>query len=68
VSPLAERAEEVARLFAPLDQALSQLYEDYTTEELAFLDEFAVRVGQILQNETGKLHDQSGLKTAKKLR
>ncbi|MEO6892634.1 MAG: MarR family transcriptional regulator [Ktedonobacteraceae bacterium] len=68
VSPLAERAEEVARLFAPLDQALSQLYKDYTTEELAFLDEFAVRVGQILQNETGKLRDQSGLKTAKKLR
>jgi DNA-binding MarR family transcriptional regulator len=61
VSPLTGRAEEVARFFAPLDRALSQLYEQYTTEELAFLNEFALRVGQILQNETARLHEQSDL-------
>lgn len=61
VRPLADRAEEVAHLFAPLDQALSQLYDRYTTEELAFLNEFALSVGQILQNETARLGEQSGL-------
>ena len=59
IRPLAERAEEVARIFAPLDQALSSLYEQYTIEELAFLNEFALRVGQILQNETVKLREQT---------
>lgn len=68
VRPLAGRAEEVARLFAPLDRALSQLYEQYTTEELAFLNEFALRVGQILQNETARLHEQSGLETSEEQR
>ncbi len=61
VQPLAERAEEVARLFAPLDQAMSHLFEQYTTEELAFLDEFARQVGQILQHETARLREPSGL-------
>ena len=68
IRPLSERAEEVARVFAPLDQALSQLYERYTTEELAFLNEFAMGVGQILQNETVKLREQTGLKTSEEQR
>jgi DNA-binding MarR family transcriptional regulator len=68
VRPLAGRAEEVARLFAPLDRALSQLYEQYTTEELAFLNEFALHVGQILQNETARLHEQSDLETSEEQR
>ena len=53
------QAEEVARLFAPLDQALSDLFERYTTEELALLHAFALRVGQILQHETIRLREQS---------
>jgi DNA-binding MarR family transcriptional regulator len=60
VRPLSGRAEEVARLFAPLDQALSHLLEQYTTEELVFLDAFALRVGQILQQETARLREPSG--------
>ncbi|HLV99380.1 MAG TPA: MarR family transcriptional regulator [Ktedonobacterales bacterium] len=60
VRPLSGRAEEVAGLFAPLDHAMSHLFEQYTTEELAFLHEFAVRVGQILQNETARLREVSG--------
>ena len=53
------RAEEVARLFAPLDQALANLFEQYTTEELALLHAFALRVGQILQHETIRLREES---------
>jgi DNA-binding MarR family transcriptional regulator len=68
VRPCAGRAEEVARLFAPLDQALSQLYDRYTTEELAFLNEFALYVGQILQTETARLGEQSGLETTEEHR
>ena len=68
IQPLAGRAEEVARVFAPLDQALSQLYEHYTTEELAFLNGFALQVGQILQNETVKLRKQTDLKTPEEQR
>ncbi len=64
VRPLSERAEEVARLFAPLDQALTQLFEQYTTEDLTFLDEFAVRVGEILQRETARLREQAYEDTA----
>ncbi len=65
VRPLEGRAEEVARLFAPLDQALSDLFEQYTTEELTLLNEFALRVGQILHQETARLRtrEQSGLET-----
>lgn len=58
----------VARLFAPLDQALSHLFEQYTTEELALLNEFALRVGQILQHETVMLREQSGLDTTEEHR
>ena len=58
---LTGRAEEVARLFAPLDSAMSHLFEQYTAAELAFLDEFALRVGQILQHETARLREPSGL-------
>ena len=68
VRPLAERAEEVARLFAPLDQAMSHLFEQYTTEELAFLDEFAHRVGQILQHETARLRESPGLEAPEEQR
>ncbi len=57
VRPLSGRAEEVARLFAPLDQAMSHLLEQYATEELAFLDAFALRVGQTLQQETARLRE-----------
>jgi DNA-binding MarR family transcriptional regulator len=60
VKPLAERAEEVARLFAPLDQAMTHLFEQYTTEELAFLNTFALRVSEILQHEIARLRAQSG--------
>jgi DNA-binding MarR family transcriptional regulator len=60
VRPLSERAEEVACLFAPLDQAMSHLLEQYTDQELTFLDEFALRVGQILQHETARLREPSG--------
>jgi DNA-binding MarR family transcriptional regulator len=59
VRPLPGRVEEVARLFAPLEQALSDLFEQYTTEELALLNEFALRVGQILQHETTRLREES---------
>lgn len=59
VRPLPGRAEEVARLFTPLDRALSDLFEQYTTEELALLNEFALRVGQILQHETIRLREES---------
>nr|HET6902234.1 MarR family transcriptional regulator [Ktedonobacteraceae bacterium] len=62
VKPLAGRAEEVARLLAPLDQAMAHLFAQYSTEELAFLNEFALRVGQILQQETARLREPSGLK------
>lgn len=68
VKPLAGRAEEVAHLFAPLDSAMSHLFEQYTTEELAFLNEFALRVGQILQNETRKLREQTGRKAREEQR
>ncbi|HLY32248.1 MAG TPA: MarR family transcriptional regulator [Ktedonobacterales bacterium] len=61
VRPLSERAEEVACLFVPLDQALARLFEQYTTEELAFLDKFAIQVGQILQQETARLREPSEL-------
>jgi hypothetical protein len=53
----------VERLFAPLDQALSDLFEQYTTEELALLNQFALRVGQILQHETVRLREESSLET-----
>jgi DNA-binding MarR family transcriptional regulator len=68
VRPLAGRAEEVARLFAPLDQALSDLFEQYTTEELALLNKFALRVGQILQHETVRLREESSLETTEEHR
>lgn len=66
VRPLEERAEEVARLFVPLDQALSDLFEQYTTEELALLNAFTTRVGQILQQETIRLHEEPNQETAEK--
>lgn len=59
VRPLSERAEEVARLFAPLDQAVAHLLAQYTTEELTLLDQFALRVGEILQRETARLREQA---------
>ena len=59
VAPEASRAEEVARLFAPLDAAMTRLLAQYSTEELAFLNAFAVRVGQILQQETVRLRAPS---------
>lgn len=62
VRPLPERAEEVTRLFVSLDQAMSHLFEQYTTEELAFLNEFALQVGHILQIETRKLRECMDLK------
>lgn len=61
VRPLSGRAEEVARLFAPLDQAMSHLFEQYTDQELTFLYEFALQVGQILQHETARLRKPSSL-------
>jgi DNA-binding MarR family transcriptional regulator len=61
VMPLAEREEEVARLFAPLDQAMSRLFAQYTDQELTFLSEFALQVGQILQHETARLREPSSL-------
>src|SRR5215467_8759970 len=68
VRPLPGRAEEVARLFAPLDQALSNLFEQYTTEELALLHAFALRVGQILQHETIRLREESSREATKEHR
>jgi len=68
VRPLAGRAEEVAHLFAPLDQAFSHLFEQYTTEELALLHAFALRVGQILQHETMRLREESSRETTEKHR
>jgi len=68
VRPLPGRAEEVARLFAPFEQALADLFEHYTTEELALLNEFALRVGQILQHETVRLREQSSLETTEEHR
>jgi DNA-binding MarR family transcriptional regulator len=68
VRPLADRAEEVAHLFAPLDAAMSHLFEQYTTEELAFLDAFALRVGQILQHETARLRESPGLEATEQQR
>jgi DNA-binding MarR family transcriptional regulator len=59
VVPEASRAEEVARLFAPLDEAMAQLLAQYSIEELTFLDEFALRVGQILQQMTDRLRAPS---------
>ncbi len=68
VRPLSGRAEEVARLFAPLNQAMTRLLEQYTTEELAFLDAFAYQVGQILQQETARLREPSSMETTSEQR
>ncbi len=68
VRPLAERAGEVTHLFAPLDSAITQLLAQYSTEELAFLDAFALRVGQILQQETARLRKPSGLQVTEEQR
>jgi DNA-binding MarR family transcriptional regulator len=68
VVPLAERVEEVARLFAPLDQAMTQLLAQYSTGELTFLNAFALRVGQILQQETARLREPSALESIEKRR
>jgi len=38
---------------------LANLFEQYTTEELALLHAFALRVGQILQHETIRLREES---------
>ena len=65
VVPRAERAEEVTRLFAPLDQAMNQVLAGYSTEELTFLNEFALGVGQILQRETARLRESSALERSK---
>jgi DNA-binding MarR family transcriptional regulator len=66
VRPLPGRAEEVACLFAPLDQAMSRLFEQYTDQELTFLYEFALQVGQILQHETARLREPSSLEATEK--
>jgi DNA-binding MarR family transcriptional regulator len=55
VRSLPGRTEEVNHIFLSLDQALSKLYKEYSKEELSLLNEFANRVGQILQSETVKL-------------
>jgi DNA-binding MarR family transcriptional regulator len=68
VVPEASRAEEVTRLFAPLDKAMTQLLAQYSTEELAFLNEFALCVGQILQQETARLRKPSSLEESEEHR
>ena len=64
VRPLPGREEEVEHLFASLNDAMSQLFAHYSTDELAFLHEFATRLGQIMQSETGKLRQRTDEKTA----
>lgn len=68
VVPLPERAEEVAHLFAPLDEAMTQLLAQYSTEELTFLNAFALRVGQILQRETTRLREPASLESSQEHR
>jgi len=59
VTPLTERAEEVRQLFAPLDHAMTQLIAQYTTEEVAFLMEFAQQLVHIIQDETAKIRESA---------
>lgn len=63
IRPISGREEEVERLFASLNDAMSQLFAHYSTDELVFLHEFAIRIGQIMQSETGKLRQRTDEKT-----
>jgi len=55
VRPRPERAAEVRRLFEPLDQAMHSLFSEYSTDELALIKKFSVKLADVLEAETMKL-------------
>ncbi|MFZ0091010.1 MAG: MarR family transcriptional regulator [Solirubrobacteraceae bacterium] len=53
--PRPDRQHELATLFAPLGQAMSELSARYTDEQLLAISDFLTRLGTIVDNQTERL-------------
>jgi DNA-binding MarR family transcriptional regulator len=59
VHPLRDRDRELARLFSPLERAMSELLARYREEDLVLLVDFATRASPLFRAETARLRARS---------